>query len=292
MGWPDLNLSSSTQVTLCVATGCGVVMAGLLTLRQLKKWRMKGKKTERRKDVVYLHGFQRMKFTPSLSGPCLKVETWLRMAGVKYEFVDASKSGQRSKYGQLPFVELNGTEIADSNIIIQRLARQFNADLDADLSPEQQAVALTISRMVEEHTKWTMYQYYFVDRLDLFTQLVGLPGPRIIHWLIRNRVSKMMQTKLYHQGVGRHSKTEVYQLGNADIRALSALLGDKPFLMGTKPTTVDASVFGQLAQVVYTQLPSPHRQVIINSCDNLLDYCDRIKDQFYPDWELLCAEGH
>eukprot|EP00058_Branchiostoma_floridae_P024685 XP_002610175.1 hypothetical protein BRAFLDRAFT_216960 [Branchiostoma floridae] len=243
---------------------------------------MKGKKTERRKDVVYLHGFQRMKFTPSLSGPCLKVETWLRMAGVKYEFVDASKSGQRSKYGQLPFVELNGTEIADSNIIIQRLARQFNADLDADLSPEQQAVALTISRMVEEHTKWSE-PFIALDT----TEIKDYKFSYFVLCFL-----KVMQTKLYHQGVGRHSKTEVYQLGNADIRALSALLGDKPFLMGTKPTTVDASVFGQLAQVVYTQLPSPHRQVIINSCDNLLDYCDRIKDQFYPDWELLCAEGH
>ncbi|XP_066281371.1 failed axon connections-like [Branchiostoma lanceolatum] len=290
MGWPDWE--NSTQVTACVAAGCGVVMAGLLTLRQLRKWRKKGKKAEYKKDVVYLYGFNRMKFLPSLSGPCLKVETWLRMAGVKYEFVDASKSGKRSKYGQLPFVELNGTEIADSNFIIQRLARQFNADMDADLSPEQQAVALSVTRMVEEHTKWTLYQYYFVDRLDLFTHVVGLPGPRFIHWLIRNRVSKMMQTKLYHQGVGRHSNTEVYQLGNADIRALSALLGDKPFFMGSKPTTVDCTVFGQLAMVVYMKLPSPHRQVIISSCSNLLDYCDRMKDQFYPDWELLCAEGH
>ncbi|XP_078675406.1 failed axon connections-like [Branchiostoma floridae x Branchiostoma belcheri] len=287
MGWPDW--ANSTQ--LCVATGCGVVVAGLLTLRQLRKWRKKGKKEEHKKDVVYLYGFNRTKFQPSISGPCLKVETWLRMAGVKYELVDALKSGRRSKYGQLPFVELNGTEIADSNIIIQRLARHFNADIDADLSPEQQATALAVTRMVEEHTKWTMYNYYFVERMDLFGQIIGLPGPKIIHWLICNRISKMMRNKLSHQGVGRHSNTEVYQLGNADIRALSTLLGDKPFLMGSKPTTVDASVFAHLAWLVYLQLPSPHRQVIINSCSNLLDYCDRMKDQFYPDWAQLCAEG-
>lgn len=41
------------------------------------------------------------------------------------------KAKFRSKKGQLPFVELNGEEIADSAFIIKELTGKFNKDLDA-----------------------------------------------------------------------------------------------------------------------------------------------------------------
>ncbi|KAL3285141.1 hypothetical protein HHI36_019262, partial [Cryptolaemus montrouzieri] len=42
-------------------------------------------KTNYEKDIVYLYQFSRTPLLPSLSPYCLKVETWLRLAGVKYE---------------------------------------------------------------------------------------------------------------------------------------------------------------------------------------------------------------
>lgn len=37
------------------------------------------------KDIIYLFQFSRTPLLPSLSPYCLKVETWLRLAGLKYE---------------------------------------------------------------------------------------------------------------------------------------------------------------------------------------------------------------
>lgn len=42
-------------------------------------------KTNYEKDVVYLYQFSRTPLLPSLSPFCLKVESWLRLAGIKYE---------------------------------------------------------------------------------------------------------------------------------------------------------------------------------------------------------------
>lgn len=42
-------------------------------------------KTNYEKDVVYLYQFSRTPLLPSISPYCLKVETWLRLNGIRYE---------------------------------------------------------------------------------------------------------------------------------------------------------------------------------------------------------------
>lgn len=60
----------------------------------------------------------------------------------------------KSKKGQLPFVEVNGEEIADSAIIIKQLGEKFNIDLDAALTPEQKLIAHANISMIENHFAW------------------------------------------------------------------------------------------------------------------------------------------
>lgn len=45
------------------------------------------------KDVVYLYQFARTTSLPSLSPYVLKVETWLRLTGLKYEVSDNFRAG-------------------------------------------------------------------------------------------------------------------------------------------------------------------------------------------------------
>jgi len=39
-------------------------------------------------------------------------------------------------------------------------------------------------------------------------------------------------------GIGRHSSEEIQKIGCDDVQAISDFLGDKPFMMGDKPTLV------------------------------------------------------
>ena len=64
------------------------------------------------------------------------------------------KMKYKSKKGQLPFIEINGEEIADSAIIIRELDQRYNVNLDACLSAEQRNVAHANISMIENHFAW------------------------------------------------------------------------------------------------------------------------------------------
>lgn len=72
----------------------------------------------------------------------------------------------RSKKGQLPFIELNGEEIADSAIIIKELSAKFEKDLDAGLTQEQRNIAHATISMIENHLVWIVY-YWRTKNPDL-----------------------------------------------------------------------------------------------------------------------------
>ena len=64
------------------------------------------------------------------------------------------KMKYKSKKGQLPFIELNGKEIADSDIIIRELSKHFDKDLDFGLTEEQKTVSHAFESMLNNHTSW------------------------------------------------------------------------------------------------------------------------------------------
>lgn len=64
------------------------------------------------------------------------------------------KMKYRSKKGQLPFIELNGEEIADSSVIIKELSQQYTKDLDVTLDNSQKNLSHAMISMVENHLFW------------------------------------------------------------------------------------------------------------------------------------------
>merc|ERR1711972_939760 len=109
-------------------------------------------------DLVYLFQFTRSPQVPSISPFCLKLESWLKLHGIKYQNID-HKCKFRSRKGMLPFIEINGEEIADSNMIIDTLAAKFGKEMPAQLSAEQKNVQHAMVAMVENHLHWTMVHW-------------------------------------------------------------------------------------------------------------------------------------
>jgi hypothetical protein len=113
-------------------------------------------------DMVYLFQFTRSPQIPSISPFCLKLESWLKLHGIKYQNID-HKCKFRSRKGMLPFVEINGDEIADSNMIIETLAKKFDKEMPAQLSQDQKNVQHAMIAMVENHLHWTIVHWRSKD---------------------------------------------------------------------------------------------------------------------------------
>jgi len=87
---------------------------------------------------------------------------------------------------------------------------------------------------------------------------------------------------LHGQGASRYSESERTILADRAFASLSAILSDKPYLMGDQPSGADATVFafvlGALCPVFDTGI-----RTTVESHSNLKDYCARLNRQYYPD---------
>ncbi|XP_004929847.1 failed axon connections isoform X2 [Bombyx mori] len=255
-------------------------------------------KTNFEKDVVYLYQFSRTPLLPSTSPYCLKVETWLRLAGIKYENVE-HHAKYRSKKGQLPFVELNGEEIADSTFIIKDLSEKYNKDLDAGLTSEQRVISHAMISMIENHLSWVIlwWRAKYPDsvikgyQVNLQSALnTRLPNP-ILNFCYKFTSARKGMKKARAHGIGVHSQDEIIEFGKNDLRVLSDLLNDRPFFFGDEPTLLDVVAFSNLAQLQFIdkEVEHPLRDAMNDSFPNLVGLVSRIKDRAYQDWDEICT---
>ena len=79
----------------------------------------------------------------------------------------------------------------------------------------------------------------------------------------------------------RFTPQEIYRIGKTDISALSNFLADKPFFMGAQPTSLDASAYASLANLLWAPTRSP-LTAHAESLPNLAAYCARMKARSWP----------
>src|SRR5688500_18271068 len=88
---------------------------------------------------------------PNASPFCMKVETWLRMAGLPYE-TRAIAGPPKSKSGKVPYIErADGSLLWDSSVILETLERERDVTLDRHLSAHDRALGVLLQRTFEEN---------------------------------------------------------------------------------------------------------------------------------------------
>ncbi|WP_392538882.1 glutathione S-transferase family protein [Legionella sp. 227] len=233
--------------------------------------------------MIKLYQFPSAWSLPNPSPFCMKLETYLRMAKLPFETVSVIDP-RRAPKKKLPVISDDGRKIADSGFIIDYLQHKYGDPLDGHLTAAQKAEALAVRRMLEEHLYWVIvYSRWIDDRYWPTTKETffgHLKQP--LYYFVPKLIQRKIRQDLYRQGLGRHTTTEVYQLGIADLHALSILLEESDFFMGNEPTSIDACVYAFLKSIIQPPIPSP-LQEYAQSHPCFLSYCERMTQMFYPE---------
>lgn len=233
--------------------------------------------------MITLYQFTRTWGIPNLSHFCVKIETYLRMAQLPYQTV--STLPLKAPRGKLPFIEDNGKKIADSRLIIHYLQSTYGDPLDAHLSPEEKAIAKPFQRLLEEHLYWvTMFTRWGYTEANWQTNKQAIFGgmPPVIRDLAAMAYRFRINSQIRGHGIGRHTPEEVFELGKEDIDALAHFLGEKPYFMGYKPSSLDASAYGILVNTLGCPIESPAKNYALTK-KNISDYCVRMQSEFFPE---------
>lgn len=231
--------------------------------------------------MIRLYQFAPAFGLPNASPFCMKLETYLRMAGLPYTPDNAGNVLAAPKR-KLPYIDDAGTIVADSTLAIEYLKSRYGDPLDAGLAPLQRAQATAFQRLFEEnlywaivHTRWADDAGWVLTR-DAFFGALPAPVRAVLPALARRGMLK----ELRGHGMGRHSAADVHAIGCRDLTAVADFLGDQPFMLGESPSSLDATAFAFLANVLWAPLDTPLRRHALTR-PPLEAYCQRMKARYF-----------
>jgi len=205
----------------------------------------------------------------------------LKLSGLPYR-TDTTGFNKAPK-GKLPYIEDDGTIIADTTFIRWHIEKKYHFDFDQGLSSEQRGIAWAAEKLLEDNLYWTLLQLRWLDDANfargpaLYFRKIPWPARPVIATLVRRQFRK----NLHAHGMGRHTISEQQLIAEKTLESLSAILGKKDYLMGDKPCGTDATFYAFMAGVLSPHFDTPIRTAA-EKYPNLYSYVERMQNIYFP----------
>ncbi len=208
------------------------------------------------------------------NGYGLKDYAFLKLAGVPFahEHVFDASAAPR---GQLPYVVDDGETIGDSETIIAHATAKYRLTIDAALTAEQRRTNHFVTRMLDDlywvmsYSRWKDERYYPAFRDAFIAQHKQIDAAGF-------EKAKAYNAQRYHfQGIGRYTPEQAYARGLADLQVLAEIVPAAGFVHGAAPTSVDAGIYGFIANIFFFPIPTPLK-AFVDAHANLVAHCERI----------------
>ena len=208
------------------------------------------------------------------NGYGLKVFAFLKLTGVPFiheHTFDASQAPRQ----QLPYIVADGEALGDSDTIIAYLIRRYRLSIDAGLNAAQRDTAHLIGRMLDD-LYWVMSYSRWKDEefWPAFSDALRREHPSVTDEAL-HKAREYNSQRYYYQGIGRFAPTAAYARGLADLQVLADLIPPRDYMFGSKPTSIDASIYGFIANIHFYSIETP-LQKFVASRSNLVRHCTGI----------------
>src|SRR5689334_12742244 len=229
-----------------------------------------------RSAMITLYSYPSLFGVADNNGYGLKVFAFLRLAGLPFvheHIFDASAAPR----GQLPYIVDDGETIGDSETIIAHLIAKYRLTLDAALTARERDLSLLVTRLLDDlywvmsYSRWKDERYWPEFRAALMREHPSLNEAGLAK-------ARDFNFQRYHfQGIGRYAPDAAYARGLADLGVLADLVSSGAYVHGAAPTSVDAGIYGFIANIHFYDIDTPLKQFVA-SRQNLVRHCTAIHE--------------
>jgi glutathione S-transferase len=204
----------------------------------------------------------------------LKVFAFLKLVGLpfRHQYIFDAKDAPR---GQLPYIDDDGEHVGDSDTIIAHLIGKYRLTIDGALTEAQRYTDLMIRRTLDDlywvmsYSRWKDPQFW-----PLFRDAMLGTHPSLIADGME-AAQKYNFERYHYQGIGRYDPQDVYKRGIADLSAIASLIGERGYAFGPQPSSIDAGLYGFVANIYFYEIDTPLRQFVVSHPD-LVRHCNAI----------------
>lgn len=224
--------------------------------------------------MITLYSYPELFGVADNNGYGLKVFAFLKLTGVPFtheHIFDASAAPR----GQLPYIVDDNEAVGDSDTIISHLISRYGLTIDDGLRVAQRDTGHLVTRMLDDlywvmsYSRWKDEEFWPAFRDALLSE-----HPNLTEQGLRN-AKEFNAQRYYYQGIGRFEPAAAYARGLVDLQVLARLVPADGFINGLNPTSVDAAVYGFMANILFCSIETPLKRFVVEN-GNLVRHCTAI----------------
>jgi glutathione S-transferase len=224
--------------------------------------------------LITLYSYPQLFGVADNNGYGLKVFAFLRLTELPFSHqhtFDASAAPR----GQLPYIVDAGEVVGDSDTIIAHLIAKYSLAIDKRLSDAQRDTRLLVLRLLDD-LYWVMSYSRWKDEAfwPCFRDALRREHPSLTDDALQKAREFNFQ-RYHYQGIGRYAPAAAYERGLVDLQVLANLVPASDYVFGQNPTSVDACIYGFVANVLFYPINTPLRQFVLSQ-PNLVRHCTAI----------------